>query len=513
MKEIIIVNILHFIITVKSSAIFNTDYWTARASILRFEESLALGGSLRFENDERIANDILMDLKEKEIAEAFSDPTKFSPARNFIEVHGNIEQSKIFDIIKRMPKGAVLHSHDTSIVSEDFVFNNITYRDNLFVCDDNGTLSLRFFDVPSNDCNWQLLQRIRSNKTMADEINSRIHSQLSMITADPDSVYSNVNIAWTKFMDVFTFITPMLTYKPIYEDHFYQGLKELYEDNVLYLELRSTLPPLYELNGTEYSPIEVLKIYKEVTTRFINDYPDFIGVKIIYAPIRVMTPEEIDTFVKSAVEMKAKFPNFFAGIDLVGQEDKGQPLTSYADKLFPIINNIQTFFHAGETNWYGMNADENLIDALLLNTKRIGHGYALIKHPFLLEMIKRKDIAIEICPISNQVLELVKDLRNHPASLLFADGFPVVISNDDPGLWGAKALSYDFYEAFMGLMSRNADIRALKQLAINSIKYSSMSNDQKLKANEIWTRKWFSFISQIICDSTRDLVNVSEIIQ
>lgn len=70
MKEIIIaVNILHFIIAVNSSAIFNTDYWTARASILRFEESLALGGSLRFENDERIANDILMDLKKKELTE------------------------------------------------------------------------------------------------------------------------------------------------------------------------------------------------------------------------------------------------------------------------------------------------------------------------------------------------------------------------------------------------------------------------------------------------------------
>lgn len=39
----------------------------------------------------------------------------------------------------------------------------------------------------------------------------------------------------------------------------------------------------------------------------------------------------------------------------------------------------------------------------MLGSKRIGHGYALSKHPLLLNIVKERDIAIEVNPISNQV--------------------------------------------------------------------------------------------------------------
>lgn len=115
-----------------------------------------------------------------------------------------------------------------------------------------------------------------------------------------------------------------------------------------------------------------------------------------------------------------------------------------------------------------------------------------------MDLIKSNDIAVEVNPVSNQVLKLVDDYRNHPASVMLAQNIPVVISSDDPSFWEATPLSHDFYMAFLGIASRHSDLRVLKKFAMNSIQYSGLNEREKIDAFSKWEIKWDKFIDDLV---------------
>ncbi|KAJ8023519.1 Adenosine deaminase 2 [Holothuria leucospilota] len=209
-----------------------------------------------------------------------------------------------------------------------------------------------------------------------------------------------------------------------------------------------------------------------------------------------MPKESIETDIRKAMELHQKYPTNLIGYDLVGYEDGGPSLNKLLDILFIPARNgtkLPFFLHAGETKRFG-STDENILFAILLNTTRIGHAFALAKHPRLMEMIKKKDIAIEVNPTSNQVLNLVTDMRNHPGAVFFANGLPVVICSDDPAPFRTSGLSYDYHAAFMAFTKEKEGLEVLKKMSKNGIKYSAMSDDEKTNATKTWKKKWGQFL-------------------
>jgi adenosine deaminase CECR1 len=166
------------------------------------------------------------------------------------------------------------------------------------------------------------------------------------------------------------------------------------------------------------------------------------------------------------------------GFDMVNEEDFTPDIDHFLPQIYEarekaakLGREFPLYLHCGETN--DVNHTQ-LYDAILLETKRIGHGFHLAYHPELLKIVKEKDICIECCPVSNLVLAYVTDMRCHPTRGLLHQGVPVTISSDDPGFMGYEGVTLDYLYVFL---SWELDIADLKQLVLNSIKYSSVSEN------------------------------------
>ncbi|XP_053599983.1 adenosine deaminase 2-like [Plodia interpunctella] len=459
------------------------------------------GVNLELSNEEQKVNDILMKYKFKEIDETFIHHSPLDFSKHYFTYKHYIEKSPVFQIIKKMPKGAALHIHSSTMLRPKDLLK-LTYEDHLYACFSyDKYVDLQFSEnIPTRPCDmqWALLSDLRKNSPdNGKDIDQKLKSFFTLYTKEEELLNLNINQIWDNFNYVHKSIKSLITYRPVREKYVYMTMERFYEDNIMYVEIRTGLHSLYELNGTEHHGMYLAELYKRVSDEFIKEYPDFLGLKIILARGRMSDIDRIQEGLIFAEKLKNDIPEIFVGFDLVGQEDLGRPLSDFKQILFE-AKGLDYFFHAGETKWLGTTSDENLFDAFELGSKRIGHGYALIKHPSLVDHVLKNDIPIEVNVISNVVLKLVSDVRNHPLATYLAMGVPVVLSSDNPGAWESDPLSHDFYVTFMGVASKKADLRLLKTLALNSIKYSALNKIKKQQLYDIFDKKWKTFLSDVI---------------
>lgn len=477
------------------------DFNNERKRIIAAEAAMAVGSEIILTEKEKKLNKILMKRKYSELDYWVLNPHHFNFSKHYFHYRDDIKNSKVYNIIRRMPKGGVLHLHTTLMMDAEYIVQ-LTYEDHLYACFENGWIGWMFSrTVPNNECSntWKLIRDVRQAEG-AEVVDNMIMKHFSMYTLDENFLNADVNSLWNTFHHVHKSTKSLLLYRPIFEKFLYDGFTKFFNDGVLFLELRYGVTALYELNGIKHDVLYTIKCMKRVVQRFKKGHPDFIGIKLIPTIRRNANVDDVDYALNLSLSIKKHYPDIFAGFDLVDQEDLGKPLIDYVPRLLKANedSNLSYFFHAGETNWFGSTADENIVDAILLGTKRIGHANSLIKHPHLFNQITYHRIGLEINVISNVVLGLVRDIRLHPVATYLALGLPVVLSSDDPGVWGADPLSHDFYVTFVGAASKHADLRMLKQVASNSITYSALSNIEKIRCRKVFAKRWRQFVESVL---------------
>jgi len=219
----------------------------------------------------------------------------------------------------------------------------------------------------------------------------------------------------------------------------------------------------------------------------------FWGLRLIWTSLRSNPTRPIIQDMDFCIATKLAWPHLIAGYDLVGQEELGRPLKDLLPELFWFKKQcaqegveMPLFLHAGECLGDGDDVDNNLFDAILLGTRRIGHGFSLYRHPLLVDMVRDKKILIESCPISNEVLRLCGSIRSHPLPALLARGVACALCNDDPAMLGqdTAGMSHDFWQALQGW--DNLGLAGLGSLAENSVRWACFEDvDSNTWAREV----------------------------
>lgn len=264
------------------------------------------------------------------------------------------------------------------------------------------------------------------------------------------------NHMWACFNQGTRAFKGLLNYESVYRWYIGRMIDNMIHHRVMYAELRpmlldKTIPSddgTRQLNHKEQMNIiveEVRKKQDELRAREQLDRFPF-GLKIIYCAPRSIPKTRMETELADCIKLKLQHPDLICGFDLVGAEDRPNNIGFYSDLLLAFTDtckklniSIPFMFHAGETLLDTGGSDNpdnsNLYDALLLNAARIGHGYALIKHPMLIERYKKQNIALELCPISNELLGLCGNAREHPYPTLLAAGLHCTLNADNPALF------------------------------------------------------------------------------
>ena len=71
-----------------------------------------------------------------------------------------------------------------------------------------------------------------------------------------------------------------------------------------------------------------------------------------------------------------------------------------------------------------------------LGVVRVDHGVRATEDPALLERLRRDQIPLTVCPLSNVRLKVYDSLKQHPILELLEDGLKVTVNSDDPAYFG-----------------------------------------------------------------------------
>ena len=284
-------------------------------------------------------------------------------------------------------------------------------------------------------------------------------------TLDPER-FEAIPESWAddfKFKDFTQFETELIQYATAWytsAERYHEAAKAIFkhhlEQNVQYVET-SFASVMIEHMGIPGS---------EIATAIQSAAPAGLEVRVFLGLPRSGNLQRLQNLCDQALEWEA-----LDGIDLHGVETI--TLDDWHRKFWPRARDAGklTKAHAGEFG--GADSIATVIDEL--GVRRIQHGVQAIEDEKVIHKLRTLDITLDVCPISNVKLGVVKSLTQHPIRQLHNAGIRCTLSTDDPISFG-NTLEKEYRALATEL---NFTQRELTQIARNGFEIALMDSSQK----------------------------------
>ncbi|XP_061174078.1 adenosine deaminase-like protein [Saccostrea echinata] len=239
----------------------------------------------------------------------------------------------------------------------------------------------------------------------------------------------------------------------------YDVIHEFHEDNVKYLELRSTPRAVQDTGMSKES-------YVESVLRAIRDCKDLdIKVRLLLAIDRRNGVQVGWETLKLAQKFQESHRDLIAGIDLSGDPNVGD-----ARDYLPIFREAKKSGLKLALHLCEVPAPEETMDMLNLPPDRIGHGTCLHReaggNQEFVDTVLKHNTPLELCLTSNLIGQTVPNLDNHQFKFWYEKKHPCIICTDDKGVF-STSLSEEYQLAASTFDLKQCDLWNLSEQSIN----------------------------------------------
>lgn len=265
------------------------------------------------------------------------------------------------------------------------------------------------------------------------------------------------------FLDIYYQGTNVLFSEQDFYDLAWAYLEKAREDNVCHAEIFFD-PQTHTGRGVGFDTV-VRGLHQAM-----SDAEQRLGIstRLIMCFLRHLSVEAAMLTLRQGLDYK----DWITGVGLDSSETGFPPVLFSPVFRMAKESGFLTVAHAGEEG-----PAEYIRQALDdLGALRIDHGVRCTEDPKLVHRLRKEQIPLTVCPLSNVRLRVFKSIETHNLKQLLEMGLCVNINSDDPAYFGGY-IAENYRAAQDGLGLTDDDIR---QIAKNSFRASFLEQEAKL---------------------------------